>query len=238
MRDKTESIFGPFVLSSATYCIDFPECQFAIQDAAASWSAAVIYEELVRVGVPKLDNPKLAIDLGANVGMWAFRMRCNYPDMRIKCIEPIPMNVKHLQNGIEINRFVGIEVIEKAITGDGRDLELKMGKTNTGSASIKLDFPDVLCESYQVSSRTLDEIVQDDVVDILKIDIEGAEYEALKTFTKWEQVKNLYLELHPHALDADQLQWLVDTVRQRIHGHVFIDSADEKWRLGAFECGQ
>ena len=85
---------------------------------------------------------------------------------------------------------------EIALTGDGEDVNLSVDPGNTLVSSISKTISE---NTVLVKSQTLDSLMADhDSIDLLKIDIEGAEYDLLsKTdIGSLVKAKNIILEFH------------------------------------------
>ena len=126
------------------------------------------------------------LDLGANIGCFSLHAAAKYRSARIVAVEPHPATFARLADNIRTNRFedrieawsVGLA----AQSGHGR-----MG--GDGPSQSRGVLP-VECEAgsseFVVDVLSLDELVgrtcehfQSDVIDFVKMDIEGAEHEAL-----------------------------------------------------------
>lgn len=137
-------------------------------------------------------------DCGANIGVSCLYFSSNYPSSRIMAFEADSSIAKILKENLVRNGAANVELVEKAvwINNDG----IEIGLDGADGASInshknKKRVPTV---------RLKDLIETEKMIDLLKIDIEGAEYEViLDCKDSLKQVKNIFIEYHSYA-DADQ----------------------------------
>ncbi len=149
--------------------------------------------------------PQFIVDIGANTGIWAIAMAKQYPNSLILAIEPVPLSMDNLKRNCEINKIANVIPIEKAVFGEAKDIKIYQCPGNSGSASIFLNSE--WFQSTEVSAITLDTLlVGAPTVDLLKIDIEGAEYQTLKYFTGWDKVIKLTIEVHLLPIDPDKVE--------------------------------
>ena len=118
-------------------------------------------------------NPVI-YDCGANIGMSCLYFSINYPGSKIKAFEADPTIAKILNENLHRNNIRNVEVIDKAvwINNDGVQMSLE----GADGASIFSNTNPVKIPSV----RLKDMIEKESKIDMLKIDIEGAEYEVLK----------------------------------------------------------
>jgi len=115
--------------------------------------------------------PLKVIDLGANIGLFAARIRGLYPDAQITAVEPHPANVEVLSKTIAANgRGLGWELIE-ACAGVRSGVvpfslaEFATSRVEPGQSAITVPAIDVL------------PLIEG--ADLVKIDIEGGEWPIL-----------------------------------------------------------
>lgn len=149
--------------------------------------------------ISKLDlTNKTIIDIGANLGIVSIVLAKKNPGIKIYAFEPLRENYENLLKNIELNGIDKniITVENKAVTKDGRNINMSININNRGGSSIS----DVISvnssmskENCGIESITLEEIVKKykiDKIDLLKIDCEGSEYEILYN-TKEDILKNI-----------------------------------------------
>jgi len=146
--------------------------------------------------------PKTIVDLGANVGFVSVFLANKYPEAKILALELDPGNVEMIRKNTQ---GYAVEVIEGAIwsehkhflidRGDGRSYQLKVTEVapETPGSFVSLTIPDLL------------EKLQTREIDLLKMDIEGAELASFsKGYEEWiDRIGMLIVETHgDEARDA------------------------------------
>ena len=141
------------------------------------------------------EKPKIIIDGGANIGLFAILMANNFPDAKIICIEPDVENFELLKQNVSRynnifcencglwNKNTKLKVYDKFNLGKWGMIVEEDVENGTVSA-ISLDF---LMEKYNISG-----------FDILKLDIETSEKQLFSNnYKKWLSVtKTLVVEFH------------------------------------------
>lgn len=155
------------------------------------------------------------IDLGAHAGKYALQVgRMVGREGLVVALEPHPNNYQALLKGIELNALENI--LPFNVAAWHKDCSLKLFTTSVSIYhSAKLS---VGSEWIEVEARTVDSIIRElDVshVDWVKIDVEGAEVEALRglenTLSKYKP--NLILEIRYRNLE---------TIKQLATSHGYI----------------
>lgn len=142
------------------------------------------------------------VDVGAHIGLSSLYFKKLYPEARILCVEPNPVNIRLLRQNIEVNRLENVAVVEAAVDVVTGERELYVDGTgnkwfSTGSFTKKAWDGSQENKAIKVATKTLDELV-DWPVDLLKMDVEGAEQEVLMSSSKaLGQVRQLMVEYHP-----------------------------------------
>jgi FkbM family methyltransferase len=157
-----------------------------------------------RLAAVPLGSWKCVVDLGANVGIFSFRVA--ELAQKIFSYEPFSGNKEQLEKNLKLCE--NITVIHKAVAGKPGMIRLFMpeNERSTGSYSSFADLG-VKTESYQeVPSVTLNQIFFDHKIeqcDLLKIDIEGQEYEVLHSTDDDVLSKTMRIHGEYHNVEPD-----------------------------------
>jgi FkbM family methyltransferase len=117
------------------------------------------------------------LDVGANHGYYTLVMAdASGPEGRVVPVEPTPRLVDLLRQTLDVNGFPHVDVVAKAASdSDGETLQLVIPARRSMNASLRAEVGDT-DEAVSVESVTIDSITRDwPRVDLIKIDVEGAE---------------------------------------------------------------
>jgi FkbM family methyltransferase len=184
--------------------IDFLQFKFDVPDALSFiWQFKEIFVEEYYRFERSTDVPVI-FDCGANVGTSCAFFKYRYPQARILAFEPNPNIVEYLKRNIKNNSLENIEVIEKAvwISNDG----IELGLDNADASSIHIEKN----KAKVGTVRLKDLLAKEQTVDMLKMDIEGAEFEVLSDCNvSLMNVKNLFIEYHSYSSQPQQLSEII-----------------------------
>ena len=137
-----------------------------------------IFAERVYEQEYRLRRGDVVVDLGANVGafsVWAARRVGD--EGRVIAVEPAPANIERLKANIALNAITNCTVVPKGVWSGTETRSLFLGPAAGSNTLLAENMPAV-----DVQVDTLDNILSDHAlprVDFIKMDIEGAELEAL-----------------------------------------------------------
>ncbi len=135
-------------------------------------------------------NP-IIYDCGSNIGISCLYFSTNYPTSAIKAFEADPNIVKVLSENLNRNNVNNVEVIGKAVWINNEGIEISIEGADGASIYSKVNPVKV------PSIRLKDMIEKETTIDMLKIDIEGAEYDVLLDCKdSLSNVKNIFIEYH------------------------------------------
>ncbi len=143
-------------------------------------------------------NPKLIMDVGANLGATSMFFAINYPKARIFSFEPTEMNFRWLQKNTEA--FKNITRIKKGAYFKDTKAKIFLDSESGGRNSIfkdwtksdKYELVDLINLGKFLESKNLEKRI-----DILKIDTEGCEIDILNSIKRHlKNVQVIYLEYH------------------------------------------
>jgi FkbM family methyltransferase len=137
------------------------------------------YEKLETELISKL-KPKVFIDVGAHIGYYTMLVH-KLGAEKIIAIEPDPRVFRILNRAIEANKLENIITINIAIAAYNKSnvtLELHLSTKSGFSSIFSSHLPKTRGGIASVKTITLDEVVRTlnlDKIDLVKIDVEGAE---------------------------------------------------------------
>jgi FkbM family methyltransferase len=140
--------------------------------------------EITEKFVKYAKRSKVIYDIGAHIGYYTLlASKFTEPGGKIFAFEPLPENIQKLQRHVEINDRSNVVIIEKAVS-------FKTGETiftNSGN-----NVANTICENspmfqfgktIEVNTTSLDDLLLTGFVlppQLIKMDIEGAEFDALR----------------------------------------------------------
>ena len=159
-----------------------------------------IYKEIFVDGCYDLTFDRAApfvVDIGANSGLFALRLKQLYPSAKIACYEPFPPNFAQLENTIAVNSLDEVTPLQKAVGARPGQAKLFIHKRNMGGHSFYADEA-LNTDHIDVEVVDLPSILsglrQD--VDLLKLDCEGAEFDILMNLAASDarQIRRIIVE--------------------------------------------
>jgi len=152
------------------------------------------------------------IDLGANEGYFSIIAgKIVGSKGNVIAIEPQTRLQSIIKKNIELNNLKNIRLVQTLITDSAGKEEISLSPdTNTGSSGV------LKKQIYKVDKETVESISLEglmkkmniELIDLIKIDIEGSEYEAIlgsKNLFQSKLIKKIALELHPQFLKKRNL---------------------------------
>ena len=115
----------------------------------------------------QIENAKVFVDVGANIGGYTIRA-AKY--CKVYAIEPLPRNYKILKINEKLNN-VKINSFNIAAGNKNGKIKLFYELGHYGRPSIKRNYK----KFVEVEMKPLDEIINEGSIDLIKIDVEGAE---------------------------------------------------------------
>lgn len=152
--------------------------------------------------VAGLDGSFGVVDCGGQVGSFALAVAIRCPKAKIDTYEASPSTATYLRRNVHSNRLEHrVRVHGAAITGEAGTFEFF--DAGNASAHNGLTSPDVEVRRVSVPAVALEDALSHAPapVRLVKLDIEGAEYEAILNCNPvvWEDVQRVVMEYHPMA---------------------------------------
>lgn len=143
------------------------------------------------------ESPRI-IDGGVNVGMSVAYFKTVYPQSTIVGFEPHPEAYAVACRNVERNRFSGVDLRNAALMGTEGQLTLNFipGEIMASTVTRRLEVRGEKAKSVSVPGLRLSPFLDSDV-DMLKLDIEGAEASVLtEVGSKLRRAANVFIEFH------------------------------------------
>ena len=142
------------------------------------------------------------VDVGAHIGLSTLYFKNLYPEARIVAVEPLRENAELLRLNMSTNVIRDVEIVEVALAASSGkatlyfDSEIDDWYSTAGFTEGAWNGRQT-SQSVEVETIALSSLL-DEPVDLLKMDIEGAELAVLKEAnSKLRRVKRIFLEHHP-----------------------------------------
>jgi FkbM family methyltransferase len=121
------------------------------------------------------------LDIGANIGWFAINIAKQKKNLQIRAYEPIPKTYKYLINNIKMNAISGITAFNFGFSDVKKDLKFYFNPELTGNTSLENLTQSNKIEEIKCSVKRIDDVIKNNQrVDFIKCDVEGAELFVLK----------------------------------------------------------
>lgn len=175
---------------------------FSFVDSA---SFLFLYDEIFRTEIYKFrteaDSPVI-IDAGANIGMSVLYFKKIYPNAKIIAFEPDPTVSQTLEENIINFNLENVNVVKKALWNEIKTLSFYEEGADGGRLDSK--------EGTTFVQTVLLSNYLNEKIDLLKIDIEGAEIEVLEECkNKLHNIERIFVEFHSMIDRPQRLEQLL-----------------------------
>jgi len=166
--------------------------------------AEVFHQKIYNL--PEIFQPKIIIDIVANIGMASLFLSVKYPHSRIYSFEPSSENLKCLNKNLHINLCENVLVLPYGLGGG--DALLPLYQSEEGGfwgCSVYEGKGSTLVESVQIrSAQSAFRELGLEEIDLMKIDCEGAEVDLLKSLNsdRRSKIRVMIGELHPEVSNS------------------------------------
>jgi FkbM family methyltransferase len=181
----------------------------------------------------------LIIDCGANIGISVLYFKMLFPASKVIGFEPDENNFALLKTNIINNKLKGITLINKAVYNHEGVIDFFRNQDSLDSVTmttVRGRFKEAFCG--KVECVVLSEFIQQEV-ELLKLDIEGAEVLVLEELAKkgkLKLVKNIIIEYHHHAMPTtDSLSGLFLLLENNNFGYQLNVSFEGKFIREGFQ---
>lgn len=185
-RHGSKRRFIPFSTRVNGYAFSLPDAPSFV------WQYKEIFVDESYMFQNSNESP-LILDCGANVGSSCIWFKQFYPKANIIAFEADANVAGYLNKNLSANKVTGVTVINKAVWVHNDTISFSSEGADGGSIvgenkSTQVQIPAI---------RLKDQLMEHNSIDLLKMDIEGAEYDVLKDCDETlKRVKNIFVEYH------------------------------------------
>lgn len=164
------------------------------------------------------------VDLGANLGLFTIFMLSMYPDAQITAFEPDPDNARLLRQTVQRNRYSDRVVLHEAcaMPTDG------LVSFSSGAHQFSRISDDGEEGIVQVRGVDVVPFLRD--ADLLKMDIEGAEW-ALLADPRFGAARNVVMEYHPMLCPSPDPRGLLGSLLEDRGYKIVADDEPMVWAV-------
>jgi FkbM family methyltransferase len=157
-----------------------------------------------RMGTPLnvnavLNRPDTWLDIGGHIGLFAIRMARQFPNIKkVVSYEALPHNVSFAVENIKVNNVEGTcEMVQKAIVPNDAESISFFISSDSGKHSI---LPVKGRENITVPAININDAIAQAGATAIKMDVEGAEYELIKSIKDWSNIRVAIIEWHFNSM--------------------------------------
>lgn len=216
-------------LIKKNWFFSFPEKVYCRASPSSDFSVflQVFYHEQYQniVSIAQLNNIEInyILDLGANVGYTSIYFHQHFPNAKVLAVEPDADNFNQLQ--LNLKNFNNISAVNCAVWPYKTTLNLK----NATSDGWGKSYDEILGTEGNIKAYSIFDLqnkYQYPIIDILKMDIEGAEKAIFDHRTEFlDCTKLIAIEIHDDCADRNKINQIL-----KKHGFMI-------WELGELTIG-
>ncbi len=172
------------------------------------------------------------LDCGANIGAASLFFKRRYPNARVTAYEADPALCAMTKRNLERNGAADVEVVHAALwTSTGEVTFLAEGSDSGMIGGLAGAAENVAATTLQVPSLRLRDVLASDRVDLLKLDIEGAEDAVLRDCESvLDRVHAIVMDLHEFDPNDRQAPRVFDCLTRAGFTYSVDDLLLQDWR--------
>lgn len=198
-----QGVFGTLVGSRKTMAVRIPESEgnvwLRVPSTDVTTYRQVLLHEEYKFNVRQ--PPGTIVDAGANVGLASVYFASAFPEARIIAIEPEMQNFELLKRNVA--NFSNVTPVRGALWNEDTEINVidpGLGESGYVTVATASDAAQDYESRGRVRAFTMDSLLEEynlSHIDILKVDIEGAELEVFQHAQSWiNKVDTVVIELH------------------------------------------
>lgn len=149
------------------------------------------------------NNKNPILDVGAHIGVFSLYAKAINPEARVYALEPEKNNFDLLKKNLDANKFFDVKTFNIALAERTCKRDLFISDDNINHSLLpelgeNQDLPRVSIQAYSFGDFLSQQKILK--VGLLKMDIEGGEYEILENMSSedFSKIENIILEYHEY----------------------------------------
>lgn len=189
--------------------INFLNYKIRVPDALSFiWQFKEIFVDESYKFESELTEPVI-YDCGSNIGLSCIYFKRIFPGAIIKAFEADPKISKYLKENLKTNGLNDVEVIDKAVWKE--DGEINFSSEGADASTIFSSKTNLKVKSVRLKNL----LEKEERIDMLKMDIEGAENDViLDCGNSLKIVNNIFIEYHSYTNSQQKLSELLNVLEQ------------------------
>jgi FkbM family methyltransferase len=177
------------------------------------------------------------LDCGANIGLASIWLKRAYPQARITAFEADPAIHAVLERNLRRNRITGVTAVQAAVWREETTIQFRCEGSDSGA--IDAVAAETAGRVQDVPALRLRDLLrQAENVDLLKLDIEGAELAVLEdAAAELHRVRAMQVEVHDFDPAARLLPRCLSILEQAGFEYALDDFSTATWRSEASPRG-
>lgn len=204
--------------------------------AISEKEAGCIYKEIFEDGIYDINLPAkpFVIDVGANIGLFSIFIKSQYPSAEILAFEPAPATYNVLSRNVDLHNLKQVAIFEYGLSSQPGQAKLTYFPNLPGNSTIRPHEKQMLYEQavakhgqavadgyfgasqeIPIKLERLSHFLQNraglSAIDLLKVDVEGAELEVLRGLSDvhWDMIRNVLVETWEKSGDREEIEKLL-----------------------------
>ncbi len=202
----------------------------------------LLYQDIFlgRIYEMPLENKRpVILDCGSNIGLSALFFKSLYPDSKILAFEPHPSFFQILKENADNNHLSDVHLYQKALSNEKGSIDFYLNDPdNPGSLNMGIIQREDNADCIVVEADLLSNYITGPI-DLLKLDIEGAEENVLIDLEhagKLASINNIVCEYHHHIDEGvDRLSNTLHILENAGFGYQLRAYCDHPPRKGAYQ---
>jgi len=209
---ELQSLFGKHIKGIYTVVWKGPKGNLSISyyDALTCWRDEVLDKKLYDFDFDRHAQLRI-LDVGANQGFFTLYMKYCFPKSLIFAYEPVRQSFEVLKKNVADNNFSRVHLFPVGVLSKNCTVVMRHVKDGAGLGDTMYAHTDN--KNFPLSTAIVENIDEDvkrlGLIDIVKIDVEGAEYDIVKNMNFWKNTNILVIEFHddfkPDNIDYTKL---------------------------------